>query len=162
MIITNKARSLDVVFAMVREAESQEEKIKILRAYNTKAMRWLVSLMYARDLSMLPSVDYTPSHRPEGVSATMNTVIQRVESAFRVYDINPQKYNDLMNLSLESLTSGEAELLVNVMRGKKVQGVSKAVWKQLYPEFFRDEDQDSDTTQSVEKSVQETQAEGDS
>lgn len=138
-ISTNK--TIKEVFDYVADnAKSNQEKLVLLKQFNHRGIKWLVHAMYCRDLSHLPIPKYTPNHRDKDLChATIFNSINRIETAFRLYETKPKKYDDLMTLVLQELPKDDAQLLVDVMSGKKVQGISKSIWKQLYPEFFRSE-----------------------
>lgn len=138
----NKNKTVSEAFDFVtKEASNNDEKIKILQQLKSRSMKWVVQAMYTRDLSKYPIPKFEYNHRDAGICyATIHNSINRMESAFRVYNKgNEAKYNDLMTLVLQELPKEEAELLIDVMAGKKTRGISKTVWKKIYPEFFRSE-----------------------
>lgn len=125
---------------VVKEASNNDEKVKILQQLKNRSLKWIVQAMYTRDLSKYPTPKFEYNHRDAGIChGTIHNSINRIESAFRVYDKNPKSYDDLMTLVLQELPREEAELLIDVMAGKKTRGISKTVWKKIYPEFFRTE-----------------------
>jgi len=136
----NKSRTVPEVFDLIREEESNEDKVKLLRAYNTKALQFVINGLYNVDWEGLKIPKYTPNHRPPEIcSMNLNTSIKKIESAYKLRYSNPKVSERNLLLVLEEMSADESELLVNMIKGKKVEGISKSVFRKAYPVFFRDE-----------------------
>jgi len=134
--------TLPELFDKVRSMESNADKLFVLRQYNSRQLSWFVNATYNFDFS-----DYKiPKHKkgfkpPEICYLTLNKAINRIEAAVTFHQNgNIAKYEDLMNLVLEGVSAKEAELLEDLFNNKKIEGISKSVWKELYPKFFRTEE----------------------
>lgn len=136
----NSARTIPEVFDIVRDAETQEEKVALLQAYNSKGMRYIVNGLYNVDWSDMQVPKVKLSHRPPEVcNAGINTILTRLESAYKYRLMKPEVTHRNLVRILEEVSKREAELLLDMFKGKKVEGISKAVFKRAYPEFFRSE-----------------------
>lgn len=144
----DKSLTLPEIFDRVAEKGTIEEKASLLRAYDTKHLRWFIDALYNRDFSSLTIPEYKPSNMPSGIAfMSINTAIPRIGVALQHAD-KPHVVDRNLTLVLEGVTKEEAELLVKLFKGeKRIAGVSKAVFKKAYPEFFRSEkeDQQSET-----------------
>jgi hypothetical protein len=98
--------------------------------------------MYNRDWSDMVIPKYTPSKRPPEIShQSIKTAINRIEQAYFYRLTDPKLTEKNLMLVLEEMSAPEAELLCNVFAGRrKIEGISKAVFKEAYPEFFRSVD----------------------
>src|SRR5690554_362611 len=138
----NLSRTIPEVFDVVAAAESKEEKIGLLKAYDTKGLRYIVNGLYNVDWSELKVPKYKPSNRPPEVAdSNILKCIPRIEAAYQNRVRKPDVAKRAILNVLESVSSREAELLVNMMAGRKIDGISKAIFKAAYPEFFRMETQ---------------------
>ena len=143
VIHVNKGLTLPEVFNIVRLKEDRQEKIKTLQSYDTKALRWFVNALYNVDWSVLPKVDFKPNKRPVGVcTLTIHTSITRLETALKYATTNPKVAEKNLIIVLEEVSEAESKLLVDMFNGRKVEGVSKAVFAKVYPQFFRSEETD--------------------
>lgn len=139
----NKSRTIPEVFDVVLDADSKEEKVALLRAYNTKALQYVINALYNVDWTGMPIPKVKLNHRPPEIcDANLNTSLTRIESAYKNRYINPQSAERNMRRILEDISEREARLLIDIIKGKKVPGISKAVFKEAYPVFFRKEDED--------------------
>lgn len=140
MVAYTSNRTIPEVFDLVRETKTQEEKIKALRAYDSKQMRWFIYNTYFVDWSGITIPSYKPNHRPPEIcNMSIKTALTRLEAAFQNKDKNPKLTEKLLDIVLNEVSAKEAELLVNLFQGKKIKGVSKAVLKAAYPNFFPNE-----------------------
>jgi len=136
----NKSRTVPEVFDLVRQEPTNEDKVKLLQAYNTKALQFVVNGLYNVDWEGLKVPKYTPNHRPPEIcSMNLNNSVKKIESAYKLRYTNPKVSERNLLLVLEELSADEAELLVNIIKGKKVEGISKSVFKKTFPAFFRHE-----------------------
>lgn len=137
----NKSKTLPEIFEEVRNLESVIEKVNHLSHYKGKALRFFVNSLYNIDWSDVVIPEYTPSKNPPGLAfGSITTNIERINVALKVAKTNPKRSRELVQLVLESVTKEEAQLLVDMFTGKRVEGINKAVFKKVYPEFFRSED----------------------
>lgn len=135
--------TLPEIFEYVNKQTSNDDKYLVLRRYsNTMQMKWFVNAMYNFDFKDYYIPKYRQSTLPVGLTQTIGKNIKRIESAIRLFQRgNTKKYDDLMTITLESVSKDEAVLLEQLFANKKVEGISKSIWKKLYPDFFRNEDQ---------------------
>lgn len=132
-------KHLPDVFESVGKLLNNKDKIEVLRSYNTKALRWYVNSLYNVDWSTMKVPKYTPSKLPVGACRqSIGTAIKRIEQAYYYREQKPDVTERNLLLVLEEMSAGEAQLLVNMFNGRrKIEGISKAVLKELYPNFFR-------------------------
>lgn len=153
----NKSRTVPEVFDIIRDAESKEEKIALLRAYDTKALQYIINGMYNVDWSGLPVPKIKFNHRPPEIcNANLNTSLTRIESAYKHRFDNPENAKRNLVRILEEVSEREARLLLDMFKGKKVQGISKAVFKEAYPSFFLSEDETQTTQAETETNQKES------
>jgi len=138
----NRNLTLPEIFANVEKKQTINEKVELLRLYDTKVIRWYVDNLYNRDLSSISIPDYTPSKSPAGIAfMNIGNAIPRLNSIFNHMDNKPMVERNL-TLVLENVTKEEAVLIVKLIKGeRRIQGVSKTVFKKVYPEFFRTEEE---------------------
>jgi hypothetical protein len=140
MPVYTSNRTIPEVFDLVRKTESQEEKVKALRAYDSKQMRWFIYNTYFVDWSGVKVPDYKPNHRPPEIcNMSIKTSIARLDAAYQHSTKNPDLTRKLLDIVLHEVSADEAELLTNMIKGKKIKGVSKSVLKAAFPNFFPDE-----------------------
>lgn len=133
----NKNRTIPEVFDVVAEIDDQHEKIRALRAYRTKALMYVINLMYNTDWSHIKIPKYTPNHRPPEICTKgINTSLTDLETAYKYSTTKPEVTERVLTKVLTDVSAREAELLVDVFRGKKVKGISKTVFRKAYPQFF--------------------------
>jgi hypothetical protein len=142
MTYVDKGLTLPEVFKRVAEKETIEEKAKLLKLYETKSLRWFIDSLYNRDLSDIAIPQYKVSVNPSGIAfMNINNSISRIEAAISNKD-KPQILNRNLTLVLEGVTSDEAILIEKILKGeRRINGVSKTVFKKAYPEFFRTEEE---------------------
>ncbi|AND75123.1 hypothetical protein pf16_200 [Pseudomonas phage pf16] len=141
-MINNRNLPASDIFARVKDHPGTvDEKAQLLARYDRKDIRWLVDFAYNCDTTKLPVLpEFKRSNRPSGIDyMTILSAIPRIEAALKHKD-NEAIWNKSMALVLENVTGGEADLLVALFSGKKFDGVSKAVLKRVYPQFFRESD----------------------
>lgn len=141
MKYVNKALSLPEIFKRVAAQPTVDEKINLLRQYDRKDVRWVVDFMYNADTQGLTIPEYKKSNYIDGMSyMTIITAIGKLQSAIQ-HRNNSAVYTRNLTVVLESLCADEAQLIVDLFEGKKIEGVSKKVFKQVYPNFFPKSDQ---------------------
>lgn len=122
-----------------RELPSNEERVALFTHYKTYALKWIVFQMYFVDHTSVMIPSYEANNDPAPICPTsLKNSINRLESIVMLSN-NGQVEKAQRNLSvvLESVPASEAELIVMVMSDRKIQGISKSVWKKVFPEFFR-------------------------
>lgn len=133
----NKSRTIPEIFDIVASKESKEEKVKLLRAYNTKGLQYIINGIYNVnwDGMAIPSFEY--SNRPPEVCAiNINNAIGKLESAYKYRHSNSKVAEKNLITILEEVSNPEADLIINMINGKKIPGISKSVFKEAYPNFF--------------------------
>ena len=140
----NLSKTLPEIFDDVRRQETNSEKVRLLSFYKqSKSLAFFVDSLYNKDWSSLPIPEYTPSRMPIGICySNIGKEINRINAAFNFSKTDKAKAELLMIRILESVSADEAELLVNMFKGRKVDGISKSVFKEVYPEFFRFQSED--------------------
>lgn len=136
----NKHLPADEIFARVRDLNGTiDEKAQLLNQFDRKDIRWLVDFAY--NGGVVPGTfslpEYKVSNRPHGIDyLTLMSALPQLNAALRYKD-NAKVFNKNMAIVLENISAGEAKLLCDLFAGKKIEGVSKAVLKRVYPTFFR-------------------------
>lgn len=149
----NKSRTVPEVFDVVSEAETKEEKVALLRSYNTKALQYVINAMYNVDWSGMPIPKVKFNHRPPEIcNANISNSLTRIESAYRNREANPEVSKKNLIRVLEEVSEREAKLLIDIFKGRKVPGISKSVFKEAYPKFFRTSEDEEETVQAKETS----------
>jgi|AntRauTorcE11897_2_1112592.scaffolds.fasta_scaffold09184_5 hypothetical protein len=144
-ILVRSNKTLPELFDRVRECNTNEEKIDVLTKYKSRQMRWFVNATYNFDFSDFKIPEYTPNpkNRPQEICyLSLNKAVNRIESAINFHKLgNDKRYNDLMTIVLENVSYREAKLIEDLFTNKKIEGISKTVWKKMYPEFFRSQEE---------------------
>lgn len=139
-----RRKTLPEVFEIVRMAETKEEKVRILRAYQTRDMKYIVNGLYNVDWSDLPMPDLEQiqnENKPELSYSNINRSLPRIEKAFVLRYDRPEKSRRMIEMVLREVSSEEAKLLIRMFQNKKIQGITKVVFKEAFPQFFRSETQ---------------------
>lgn len=138
MFINNNKSVTEKIQFAVDNSTNNDKKLELLRKLNDRGMKYIVSLAYIRDLTNVEVPEYTPCELDYDLCrAKLSNSVNRIESAIRLASKDPEKSKNLFILVLQDLPKDDAQLLVDVIQGKKFNGVSKAVWKRMYPDFFR-------------------------
>ena len=141
MNYVNTSLPIPEIFKRVSEQPTIEDKANMLKQFDRRDIRWVVDFMYNADVTGLYIPDYTPSSTISGVSyASFNTSLARIESALNNRN-NKKIYERVLCGVLETMHESEATLLCDILLGKKIEGVSKQVFKKAYPAFFRESDE---------------------
>lgn len=155
----NTKRSVPEVFDVIREAETNEEKIALLQAYDSKAMRFIVNGMYNVDWSDLKIPKHKKNHKPSDISeASIGTSITRLQSAYKHRNSNPETSERNLIRVLEDVSAAESELLVDMIKGRKVKGISKNVFRRSFPSIVptpTDAESDSPSSNAQGKNQEE-------
>jgi hypothetical protein len=142
--------TLPEVFELANKSENKDHKMQILKSFShLRHVKWLVNTMYNRDFSKMFVPRYKPNQYPPDLCGNIWTQVPRIIAAFNAFDRGDHdKYDRQLTLALETLSADEAALICKMIEGKKVEGISKKMWKDIYPEFFRTaETSDEDSTQ---------------
>lgn len=133
----DKSLSLPEVFDRVAKRETVAEKVELVKAYESKHLRWFVDVMYNGDFTDIEVPDYKPSNAPAGIAyMNIKNAIPRLEAVMKNRH-KPRIVERNLKVVLESVTQEEAQLIVKMIKGeRKIDGVSKTVFKKAFPEFF--------------------------
>ena len=134
---------LNEVLQKVSNAKTKPEKIKLLRQYNTNALRAILIANFDESIvSLLPpgDVPYTPNDAPEG---TEHTVLEKEYRKLYLFfkggssTLTQSKREELFIQMLEGLSEGEAEVLVLVKDKKlgKRWKITKACVEEAFPQI---------------------------
>jgi len=136
----NKLLPVHEIFKLVADLNGTvDEKARLLAQYDRKDVRWLVDIAYNGE-QPYPIPEYKPSNRPHTVGfMTLLNALPKLNAALQYKD-NKAVYDRNLKLVLENVSVGDVDLLISVLQGKKIEGVSKAVLKRVYPTFFREPD----------------------
>ena len=134
---------INEVLQKVSNAKTKDQKIKLLKEYNTNALRSILIANFDESIvSLLPpgEVPYTPNDAPEG---TEHTVLEKEYRKLYLFfkggssTLKQSKREELFIQMLEGLTEGEAEVLVLVKDKKlgKRWKITKACVEQAFPQI---------------------------
>ena len=134
---------INEVLQKVSNAKTKPEKVKLLKEYNTNALRSILIANFDDSIvSLLPpgEVPYTPNDAPEG---TEHTVLEKEYRKLYLFfkggssTLKQSKREELFIQMLEGLTEGEAEVLVLVKDKKlgKRWKITKACVEQAFPQI---------------------------
>ena len=132
---------INEVLQKVSNAKTKPEKVKLLKEYNTNALRSILIANFDESIvSLLPpgEVPYTPNDAPEG---TEHTVLEKEYRKLYLFfkggssTLKQSKREELFIQMLEGLSQGEAEVLVLVKDKKlgKRWKITKAVVSEAFP-----------------------------
>jgi hypothetical protein len=132
------AVSIKDILNKVTEQSNNDKKVEVLQQYNRPDLKFIVELMYATDLEGFKLPEFKMPNKPFGTTyMTIRAAIPKMRIALANRD-NKRVFENNMIRVLESLSTEEVEVLVHVLNGKKIEGISKSVFKKVYPQFFRD------------------------
>jgi hypothetical protein len=139
----NKLLPVHEIFKLVADLNGTvDEKARLLAQYDRKDVRWLVDIAYNGE-QPYPIPEYKPSNRPHTVGfMTLLNALPKLNAALQYKD-NKAVYDRNLKLVLENVSVGDVDLLISILQGKKIEGVSKAVLKRVYPTFFRESDDEA-------------------
>ena len=134
---------INEVLQKVSNAKTKDQKIKLLKEYNTNALRSILIANFDESIvSLLPpgEVPYTPNDAPEG---TEHTVLEKEYRKLYLFfkggssTLKQSKREELFIQMLEGLTEGEAEVLVLIKDKKlgKRWKITKACVEQAFPQI---------------------------
>lgn len=134
----NSSLTIPEVFDRIRSAgDTVDEKAKELSRYAHRPdIRWIVDYMYNADVTQVVIPEYKKNNYPLGCNyMSIGTSIAMLNTAIQ-HRSNPKVYERNLITILESVHATEAEFLEAVLKGGKVEGISKAVFKRVFPGFF--------------------------
>lgn len=135
------------IFSMVREKETEEEKISILRQNNSNALRQICR--YAYDPMFSSLVKMIPKYRvddsPYGYSYSDLTKEYNRILYFMEYPSKPIKlvlkeqkmYNVLRNI-MERIHWADAAILEAILLRKEIPNISKELIEKAFPNIFKE------------------------
>ena len=134
---------INEVLQKVSNAKTKPEKVKLLKEYNTNALRSILIANFDDSIvSLLPpgEVPYTPNDAPEG---TEHTVLEKEYRKLYLFfkggssTLKQSKREELFIQMLEGLSEGEAEVLVLVKDKKlgKRWKITRACVEQAFPQI---------------------------
>lgn len=134
---------INEVLQKVSNAKTKDQKIKLLKEYNTNALRSILIANFDESIvSLLPpgEVPYTPNDAPEG---TEHTVLEKEYRKLYLFfkggssTLKQSKREELFIQMLEGLSEGEAEVLVLVKDKKlgKRWKITRACVEQAFPQI---------------------------
>ena len=132
---------INEVLQKVSNAKTKPQKVKLLKEYNTNALRSVLIANFDESIvSLLPpgEVPYTPNDAPEG---TEHTVLEKEYRKLYLFfkggssTLKQSKREELFVQLLEGLTAGEAEVLCLVKDKKlgKRWKITKACVEEAFP-----------------------------
>lgn len=124
------------IFKKVSELNGTiDEKARLLLRYDSRSLRWFIDVMYNAPIPDTEIPAYIPSKYSIGnTHMTIHGCLTRLESVLK--DPNTMVSKKSLRLVLENVHADEAVLIANLFRKKKIDGISKAVFKRAYPAFF--------------------------
>lgn len=141
MAIKIRSYPLTEVFQMVAEHPGTiAERAEMLQKMKCKEMLWIVDFIYNHKDFPVPVPEFKRSIYPHDNNfMSLRTSIVTLNKALSLVNKDEKQYNRLMRKVLENISGEESDLLVHVFQGKKIEGISKAVFKRAFPEFFPDD-----------------------
>ncbi len=147
----NLSLTIPEIFEKVGKLENNEQKSEMLRSYDTKQMRWFVDSLYNTDWSAVevPEDIRFNNRPPEICNMSILNAITRINIARNWASDKPAVTKKNLHLVFEELSRPEADLIINMIKGnRKIEGVSKWVFRKVYPQFFLIEEID-ETSETI-------------
>ena len=134
---------INEVLQKVSNAKTKPQKVKLLKEFNTNALRSVLIANFDDSIvSLLPpgEVPYVPNDAPEG---TEHTVLEKEYRKLYLFfkggssTLKQSKREELFIQMLEGLSEGEAEVLVLIKDKKlgKRWKITKACVEQAFPQI---------------------------
>ena len=134
---------INEVLQKVSNAKTKPQKVKLLKEFNTNALRSVLIANFDESIvSLLPpgEVPYVPNDAPEG---TEHTVLEKEYRKLYLFfkggssTLKQSKREELFIQMLEGLSEGEAEVLVLVKDKKlgKRWKITRACVEQAFPQI---------------------------
>lgn len=139
----NRSKTVPEILTDAASFDDNSDKVEFLKLCDNNGLRFIVSAMYELNWRGISVPKYRKSTFPIGNnSMTINNSVKRLMAAYALKTTQPERSQKLLLLVLENVHAKEAELIEHVIKGGKVEGVSKAVFRQVYPDMFRSEQED--------------------
>lgn len=124
---------------ILKNCKTVDEKAALIKQHNRKDLHWLVDFMYngkeVQESVKLP--DFIVSTKPVGNNyLTIGNALPKINAAI-THRANKAVFDRNMRMVLESVSADESKLLVDVFAGRKIEGISKAVFERSLPMYFR-------------------------
>lgn len=133
--------TLTELFDQIRLMKSVEEKVALLRKYDSVHMRFILRGFYDPSLVFatgeLPT-DYTPSDLAYGlcyssIKGSMPRLQLFVDGAS---NINLTRRKQLLYQILEDVHADEADMLIKMFTGKRLTGITEKLVKEAFPDLY--------------------------
>jgi len=139
----NRSKTVPEILSDAAALDTNEDKVEFLRLCDNNGLRFIASAMYEMDWRGVKIPEYTRSTYPIGnCSLSISNSVNRLRAAHALKDTQPRRSQHLLLLVLENVHANEAQLIERVIKGGKVEGVSKAVFRKVYPDMFRSNEKD--------------------
>lgn len=139
-----EVKTIPEILELVDMKETREDKIAVLMQYrNMRQLQWVVNASYNFDFSGFEIPKYTPNMNPTALCQKIHNHLKRLENCVVMFQNSDfERYEKNMIIALEGVSRKESLLLVKLFTNKKINGVSKTMWKEVFPEFFRHSEDD--------------------
>lgn len=136
----NPNLSLPQILNVISKMEGTvEDRANTLKQWNRKDVHWFVDFMFngEKDREGIVIPEFKKSSKPFGVNfMTLNSALPKINAAI-TNRTNKAVFDRNIKLVLESISADEADLLVNVLTGKTVENIPRAVFRRAFPSYFR-------------------------
>lgn len=131
-------KMISEILEEVSQAQTENEKINILRKNYSPALEDILNWSYRPDVSFFTDKipPYTPDQSPDGLALTsLYNEHKRFYMFLKESKINNERKNILLIQMLEALSDKEAKILEEVIT-KKIKLISKDLAEKAYPGIF--------------------------
>lgn len=133
-MISKNVLTISEVFERVKKCTTNEEKIQLLKLYDTPALKWYVNGIYNRDWSSIKIPKYKESKRPYGTDyLSIKSAIKKIELVLNGKIKSPEL--QMLDI-LENMHKEESALLIGMFNNDEIEGIPESVLKKVYPDFF--------------------------
>ena len=132
------------IFDKVRAASTTEERARVLSQYaHLRDIQFIAALVADPEMrSKIRIPEYKVSDKPATFDyMTIRSAVGHITAALR-HPGNTALMDRKIALVLENVHAGEAELLVELIKHGRVEGIHKSVFKRAFPAFFLSGDSD--------------------
>lgn len=126
------------VFEQVSQANTEEQKISVLRKHYSPALEDVIQWAYNPNVTLFTNdiPPYTPDQSPDGLAVTsLYSEHKRFYMFLNESRINSDRKTILLIQMLEALSSNEAKILESVIK-RNIPSVSKSLAEKAYPGIF--------------------------
>lgn len=145
MVYKVAAYTLPEIFEKLPTLNSKQEKIDLLRRYNSDEMQWFLRATFGgQKMYDLEVPVYNPSVFPAGYSySTLKLSLVQLNLIRRGHQYEEKKAQRILWRVLETVSAPEAKLVEQAIKGKaKIPGLTKTVvegaFKGIVPETKKD------------------------